>query len=66
MDEKLLQKSEWQVISNTCCPPVLWFVLLKSFPAHALSHHFQGLLVGSFIPEKQLGFQRCDYIVFAT
>lgn len=62
MDEKLPQKLEWQVISNTCCLPFLCFVLLKSFPIHALSlfSRFIGRL------EKQLGFQQRYYIVFAT
>ena len=66
MDEKLLQKSEWQVISNTCCLPLLCFVLLKSFPIHVLSHCFQGLFVGSFKLEKQLGFRQHYCVVFAT
>lgn len=66
MDEKLLQKSEWQVISNTRCLPLLCFVLLKSFPSRVFSHRFQRLFVGSFKFEKQLGFWQHYYIVFAA
>lgn len=65
MNEKLLQKSEWQVISNTCCLPLLCFVLLNSFPS-MFSHCFQGLFVGSSKLEKQLCYWQCYYIIFCN
>lgn len=35
------------MISNTCCLPLLGFVLLKSLPSRALSRCFQGLSGGT-------------------